>query len=296
METTEGLRNRIRTAEDLHSVVRTMKALAAVSIRQYERAVEALSVYNRTVELGFQVLVRRRPEAVVQVAPEDEGAVVAIVFGTDQGMCGPLNREIAEHATAWFDHARVPAEDRFVAAVGGRVAAELEGTGQPVADTFALPSSVSGLVGGAEDVLLAIEQWREARAVARVTLFHHRPRAGASYQPRTVPLLPIDADWLVDLGRRRWPTVMLPTFTMDWDRLFTSLVRQYLFGALFRAFAESLASENASRLASMQAAEKNIQERIDQLRLQFHQRRQSAITEELLDVVAGFEVLSQERA
>ena len=296
METTEGLRNRMRTAEDLHSVVRTMKALAAVSIRQYERAVEALSAYNRTVELGFQVLVRRRPEAVVQAAPEDEGAVVAIVFGSDQGMCGPLNRQIAEHATAWFDDARVPAEDRFVAAVGGRVAAELEGTGQPVADTFALPSSVSGLVGGAEDVLLAIEQWREARAVARVTLFHHRPRAGASYQPRTVPLLPIDADWLRDLGRRRWPTVMLPTFTMDWDRLFTSLVRQYLFGALFRAFAESLASENASRLASMQAAEKNIEERIDQLRLQFHQRRQSAITEELLDVVAGFEVLSQEQA
>ncbi|GAG38988.1 unnamed protein product, partial [marine sediment metagenome] len=80
------------------------------------------------------------------------------------------------------------------------------------------------------------------------------------------------------------------------DQLFTSLVRQYLFGALFRAFAESLASENASRLASMQAAEKNIEERIDQLRLRFHRHRQSAITEELLDVVAGFEVLSQERA
>jgi len=296
METTEGLRNRIRTAEDLHSVVRTMKALAAVSIRQYERAVEALVTYNRTVELGFQALVRERPEALALAEPKEDGAVVAIVFGSDQGMCGPLNREIAGHATAWLDEAGVPLDDRYLAAVGGRVSSDLEAGDTAVAHVFALPSSVSGLVASAEDVLLAMERWRSERAVARVVLFHHRPLPGAAYEPRTVPLLPLDSGWLRGLSRRRWPTVGLPMFTMDWDQLFTSLVRQYLFGALFRAFAESLASENASRLASMQAAEKNIQERIELLRLRFHRHRQAAITEELLDVVAGFEVLSQAEA
>jgi F-type H+-transporting ATPase subunit gamma len=61
--------------------------------------------------------------------------------------------------------------------------------------------------------------------------------------------------------------------------------------ALFRAHAESLASENASRLASMQAAENNIEEKIDDLAARYRRRRQSAITEELLDVVSGFEAL-----
>ncbi|MFP3870922.1 MAG: F0F1 ATP synthase subunit gamma, partial [Syntrophobacteria bacterium] len=83
----------------------------------------------------------------------------------------------------------------------------------------------------------------------------------------------------------------LPMYTMAWDPLFSALIREYLFISLFRAFAESLASENASRLASMQGAEKNIEERLGELRTRFHQQRQMSITEELLDIVAGFEAL-----
>ena len=60
------------------------------------------------------------------------------------------------------------------------------------------------------------------------------------------------------------------------------------------AFAESLASENASRLAAMQAAENNIEEKIDELHARYHQRRQAAVTEELLDVISGFEALEKE--
>jgi F-type H+-transporting ATPase subunit gamma len=81
---------------------------------------------------------------------------------------------------------------------------------------------------------------------------------------------------------------------MDWRRLFSALIRQYLFVALYRAFAESLASENASRLASMHAAEKNIQSHLSRLTVDYHQGRQQLITEELLDIVAGFETLTKE--
>jgi F-type H+-transporting ATPase subunit gamma len=84
---------------------------------------------------------------------------------------------------------------------------------------------------------------------------------------------------------------VLPTFTMDWDRLFSALISQYLFVSLYRAFAESLASENASRLASMQGAERNIADRLQELQGSFHQQRQSTITAELLDIVSGFEAL-----
>ena len=61
--------------------------------------------------------------------------------------------------------------------------------------------------------------------------------------------------------------------------------------SLYRAFADSLASENASRLAAMQSAEKNIEERLEELFGQFHRQRQSTITEELLDIVCGFEAM-----
>jgi F-type H+-transporting ATPase subunit gamma len=71
-----------------------------------------------------------------------------------------------------------------------------------------------------------------------------------------------------------------------------SLIRGYLFVSLFRACAESLASENASRLAAMQRADKNISDLLDELNGKFHRVRQSGIDEELFDVVSGFEALN----
>jgi F-type H+-transporting ATPase subunit gamma len=61
---------------------------------------------------------------------------------------------------------------------------------------------------------------------------------------------------------------------------------------LFQACAESLASENASRLAAMQRAEKNIGEILEQLNRTFHRIRQESIDEELFDVISGYEALT----
>ena len=65
------------------------------------------------------------------------------------------------------------------------------------------------------------------------------------------------------------------------------------FVSLFRAYAESLASENASRLAAMQRAEKNIDEMLDGLHRTFNRQRQSAIDEETFDVLSGFEAQTE---
>ena len=72
-----------------------------------------------------------------------------------------------------------------------------------------------------------------------------------------------------------------------------ALIREYLFVSLFRACAESLASENASRLAAMQRADKNIDELLEDLNRTFHRLRQSGIDEELFDVLSGVEALSK---
>jgi F-type H+-transporting ATPase subunit gamma len=293
METTEELRNKIRTAEDLQSVIRTMKGMAAVSIRQYERAVESLAAYSETVELGFQALAQARPGAVGREDGDAAPVTLAIVFGSDQGMCGPFSREIVEHAQEHLDALAVPPTGRLITAMGTRAAAELEGLGLHVHHVFGLPSSVTGLTQAANDLLLHVAEARAAHAVRRVILFHHTPLPGARHEPGSVQLLPLDLDWLHSLAKRPWPTRSLPLITMPWNQLFAALVEQGLYVALVRGLAESLASENASRLAAMQAAEKNIRERIDQLHLRFHRHRQTLITEELLDVVAGFEVLEK---
>ncbi|MEO8207352.1 MAG: F0F1 ATP synthase subunit gamma, partial [Chthoniobacterales bacterium] len=72
------------------------------------------------------------------------------------------------------------------------------------------------------------------------------------------------------------------------------LIREYLFISLFRACAESLASENASRLAAMQRADKNIDDLLGTLHGTYHRLRQSLIDEELFDVISGYESLAGE--
>ena len=89
-----------------------------------------------------------------------------------------------------------------------------------------------------------------------------------------------------------WPTGNLPEVMGADSITLRALIREYLFISLFRACAESLASENASRLAAMERADKNIDELLTDLNGTFHRVRQSGIDEELFDVVSGFEALS----
>ena len=125
-------------------------------------------------------------------------------------------------------------------------------------------------------------------------LFHNRPQSGALYEPVSQRLLPLDAAWRRKLAEVPWPTGNLPEVMGGGTATLRALIREYLFISLFRACAESLASENASRLAAMQRAEKNIDELLENLNRTFHRLRQSGIDEELFDVVSGFEALSGE--
>jgi F-type H+-transporting ATPase subunit gamma len=95
-------------------------------------------------------------------------------------------------------------------------------------------------------------------------------------------------DWLKDLRDAPWPSRGLPIFRAPAPALFAGLMRQYLLVSLFRAIAESLASEHASRLAAMEAAQSNIEEHLEELQSDYRRERQSAITEELMDIVSGY--------
>jgi F-type H+-transporting ATPase subunit gamma len=293
MFTIEDLKKRIQSTEDLQSVVKTMKALAAVNIRQYERAVESLQDYNKAVEMGLQIVLRNRPDLPIRARRAPKDRLGAIIFGSDQGMCGPLNDQVVSYAIRTMDELRI--QERVILAVGERVKGRLEDAGQPVTNDFSLPSSVTGITPEVQDLLVELERWQSEKELHQVFLFYSLHQAGASYRPHHVHLLPVDEEWLKRLTAQSWPTRILPTYTMDWDSLFSALIREYLFISLFRAFAESLASENASRLASMQAAEKNIEEQLSEFKKQFHQMRQMAITEELLDIVSGFEALTSKK-
>ncbi len=288
METLEQLRNRLDTFRDLQSLVRTMKALAAVSIHQHEHAVRALKIYFRTVELGLHVVLREldpwppKPR-VPRSAPQG-----AVVLGSDHGMCGRFNTEIAGHAAEKLLAARRDGVPVRVLAIGSRVVPHLEQAGIGIEALHPLPGSTARISATVRRALLVIDAWREA-GIGRVRVFFNRHVSTATYEPTTRRLLPVDFDRFRELRQEPWESRALPAYSMDRNALLSALLRQYFFVTLFSACAESLASENGARLVAMQGAEKSLAERQSELTAEFRRARQDHITGELLDVVSGFE-------
>ena len=291
----ESLRHKIDGAAELESVVRTMKALAASSIAQYEHAVRSLDDYYRTVELGLvawthQDRAGNHAEGAGRGWGErgGAGATGAVVFGSDQGLVGQFNEVLADFAVMALNG--MPG-NKNIWAVGERVQGYLTDAAIPVAGNFFVPNSIGAITSLVGRILIEIDAQRERGEVVQVYLFHNRPMSGAAYEPVIQRLLPLDGAWRRGLAELPWPTGNLPEVIDSGEPALQALIREYLFISLFRACAESLASENVSRLAAMQRAEKNIGELLENLNQTFHRQRQSGIDEELFDVISGFEAL-----
>ncbi|NIR30464.1 MAG: F0F1 ATP synthase subunit gamma [Gammaproteobacteria bacterium] len=293
MESTEHLHRQIEGLEDLRTIVKTMKSLSAVSIRQYEQAVEALGHYYRTVELGLQATLgpMARPRTQRRRRGESPRSAV-IVFGSDHGLCGRFNEEVSTRA---LERARTELAGsgwHRVLVVGALAAASLEEAAQPLEEILPAPGAASRITATVQQMLVRVDAWRSRDGVDNVYLFYNQPRARSGYRTTEEKLLPVDVDRLRRVEEERWPSRSLPFFTMDPWRLVAALLRQYIFVSLFRACAASQASEHSSRLAAMQAAEKNLDEHLEEVITTYRRVRQAAITTELLDVVAGFEAVS----
>jgi F-type H+-transporting ATPase subunit gamma len=291
-DSTASLRRKITNAGDLQSVVRTMKALAASSIGQYEQSVRAVTDYDQTIQLGLSACLRAReatallPERVGEAAA---GPIGAVVFGSDQGLVGQFNDVVAEHALRTL--ATLPGKPH-VWAVGERVHARLTDAGLPPAGLFAVPNSVQAITPLVGEIQMENEAHRADNEYAQLHVFHNRHQSGALYEPVGQKLLPLDGSWARSMTQVPWPTKALPEVLDEGTATLRALIREHLFISLFRACAESLASENASRLAAMQRADRSIDELLEQLQGTFHRLRQSGIDEELFDVISGFEALT----
>lgn len=291
-DTTASLRRKISGAGDLQSVVRTMRALAAASIGQYENSVRALEDYHRTVELGLGACFRES-ETTASTVPgnvQPEGDTIgAVVFGSDQGLVGQFNDVVADYAIAKLGALTgKPA----LWAVGERVHARLADAGLDVVGVLPVPSAVNAIAPLVGKIQIDSESHRMQGKYTRVYVFHNRPRPGALYEPVQQRLLPLDAVWQHRLADVPWSTKVHPEILGGVTGALHELIREYLFISLFRACAESLASENASRLAAMQRADKNINDLLQDLHATFHRLRQQRIDEELFDVISGYDALT----
>lgn len=288
-----NLRRKIDSAGELLAVVRTMKAIAAASVSDFEKSVVALTDYNKTVQLGLHTCLKQQilhQEAnAIKTISEKTNFITVVVFGSDQGLVGQFNNSIVDFMIEKIASMCVKPT---IWTVGERVHVRLIDSNFQPSSQFVMPTSVNAIGALVTQILLQDETLQFQHPDTQLFLFHNRLKTTGFYEPTYQQLLPLDKKWQNDLIEIEWPSANLSEVVGDYLSTLRSLISEYLFVSIFRACAESLASENSSRLSSMQRADKNITDLLSTLNGRFHKLRQSAIDDELFDVISGFEALN----
>ncbi len=286
-----NLHRKKKSAEDLSAVVRVMKAMAMSNITQFELAVESLQEYYRTISYGlFACMKGENISLANSTSSPNEKPSVAVVFGSDQGLVGRFNDLIYMQSQ---DVLKELSGEVEVWAVGERVYALLLDEGIQATKYFNVPNSVSAITPLVNQILIESESYGQGIQSYNLFIFHNQPTEDANYRQEYKRLFPPDKEWEEDILQIKWPNQSVPQIIGQAEDTMRVLIREYLFVSLYKACAESLAAENASRLDAMEKAEKNIEEVVEELNLNYNRLRQSKIDGELFDLITGFEALKK---
>ncbi len=296
MQTLEHLKKEIDSTRNLYSVVKSMKALASVNIHQFQNVVHALSGYSQTIEMGFQAVLKVQPDIygnleAIQTNPSMPQGL--IVFGTEQGLCGQINQQTLQYTVEKLQEFQSQQIVSKIMVLGTHLGSMFSGEKIVLDKCLAQPNSPQGISKTVQTLIMHLEEWQSNHQVQQVFLIFNHPLSTSSYQIQYKQILPFNFEWVQQLRNKTWPTNQIPRYHLPTDELVQALIREYIFVSLAKALADSLASENISRMLTMQRAEENISNQLKILQDRHNNARQSMINEELLDIVSGYQILTR---
>jgi F-type H+-transporting ATPase subunit gamma len=275
MEQLPKLKARISNLLDLQSLMSAMRALAASHVQEAQGALDGIRKYTLVVEEAIAAGVSLLPANTAAATGAQKMDDLLILICSEHGFVGGFNERLIERAVATLK------DGQQLAVVGHRGAQLLAEQGNPSIWNEAMATQVGGVLGASRRVAAHLV------GTSRVELIFGAYCRGGRYEIETRRVLPLDPALLVRANGRSPPLHHLTA-----EVLLQSLAEEYLLAELSLVIMESLASENAARLQVMEAADRNIDHRLQQLELRSHTLRQESITAELLDLMTGAEAVT----
>jgi len=287
----EILRRRIKTTQDLRDIVSNMKMLSSVSILQYEQADKALDKYLHNLRDAFHVLAINHGIPQIANRQNKQSRSLFLLIGSDNGMVGRFNREIIENVTQYLREKHLNLQNALFVIIGKRVSAMAENKHLRIYKNYAISNSVKAVSLLSENVILNIDEVIRREHIDEVwVISHHRGEHGQVKVERK-KIIPFDIKRLQKLHSKKWETNNIPMLGVQSEKMFAELVNESLMITVAKEINASLASEHYTRMTNMQNAEKNIDENLEELNLEYQQQRQADITDELIDVISGAEAM-----
>lgn len=273
MEDLARIEARLESLRELSELVGALRSMAASRAREAQEALTGTRAYSEIIERAIADVA---PGAPHREADRPDDASILLVIASENGFVGGFNTRMIEQAQTCRN-----ADERLIL-VGRRGAVTASENGLSVERSFAMTARVRGVTALARRITGCLSEVRAAR------IAFARRGSGASYDPIVRRVLPLGRPSAPATGPMPSPLTHLHPPT-----LMAALSREYLFAEIAHALMESLASENAARMQAMDAASRNIDDRLDHLRRDERAARQEKTTSDMLDVVIGAEAVNQ---
>jgi F-type H+-transporting ATPase subunit gamma len=295
----QDLRRRIASVRNTRKITKALELVAGARLRRAQTRIEEMRPYaDRMQELMVgtaRAASSLRNLALLQEREEVRRVAFVIVTG-DRGLAGPFNGQVMRRAFDLERQARAEGQDVTWLAVGRKGASTLRFRRYELAAQWAGFADKPGY-HDAQAVGHKLAELYEAEEVDRVVLIYNRYESALVQRVTTTELLPIREDVLTaeEFVRGEDGEGPRPDFIYEPEpeQILQRLLPVYLETEIYRALLESAAAFLASQMAAMRSASKNAGELIDNLTLSLNRARQAEITQEILEVVAGADALTQ---
>lgn len=287
-QTLENLSRHSETLTSIRGIVHTMKTLSAINAAPYEQAARSIEAYHQTILEGFAAFAYRTGEIVLR--SENTSEHLVIVFGSDHGLCGSYNETLAEVVKSYCQAEMI--KNQRLLCIGAQMNDALIDQGLLSEAVLLPPASAEGVGRLAGKIVTQIDiiSRGQLHRIGVTLAFTQRGEHGLQ-DPVSLRLLPLEPSLLQRV--KHWDSRSLPDYNMTADSLLSSLIRSHIFASVFRASAEAMVTENAARLALMQQAEQSVDDSLEEVQGELRSVRQTEITNELMDVIIGFEALKK---
>jgi F-type H+-transporting ATPase subunit gamma len=306
MATQKEVKNRIASIKNINKITRAMEMVAAARLRRAEQRIEQLRPYAQ----GMRKLTRRAaeqaggmPRVPVMIERSEVRKVGAVLITGDRGLAGAFNTNIIREGMRLREELRADGVETAFSAVGRKGVSALTFRKQDPRTSYVGFTDRPGFANARE-----IGEELTARYVDeeldRVELVYNRYVSPLTQHVWRQTLLPLQQAEVIGEGAaeeeeesseeteiERAHSRALWSYEPDPDELLAQLIPEYVSISVYRALLESAASELGARMTAMRNAAENAETMMEDLTLEMNRVRQSEITQEILEVVAGAEAL-----
>ncbi len=274
----QEIKRRIKSVESTKKITKAMELVATSKLRKARNQLEQLKPYYQSVsETVAEILGHSESEVDnTYLTPHEEGKRVDLIVSSSLGLCGGYNANIFKCVAS-----TVSKEDEIYA-MGSKIASYLNRQGFEYHDEFIDLNQSLSFTEITKLVKQLVERYKNGE-IREIRMIYTEFVNNLSFEAKVKTLLPIQHEDLEDFSQVQKETLFEP----DAQTVLDYLIPMYLQSMILGYLVESLTSENASRRSSMENATDNASQLIDQLLLKYNQARQTAITNEISEIVAG---------